>query len=378
MRLDTRTYITYKDPAMKLKLAFKDRLHFFHAYYQRNPKAWLSAAVSLLLIPVAAFMFYFQFLDSRPSDGKKSVILDFPPGISLNRISSDLSKHHIISNSFLFTVHARLEGSDSKIKAGTYRFTDGMSPREILRKLVAGDVYTYRFSVPEGYSIYQIAELLDKRGIFKKDAFLARCFDVSLLAELGIEGQSTEGYLFPCTYEIPPNMNETALIRTMVNKFRSVYTNSYAKQAANQGMSLHKLLTLASLIEKEAVAPRERPLIASVFLNRLKRRMPLQSDPTAVYGLRAFAGKVSRQDIMRKTPYNTYMISGLPPGPIGNPGEGAVEAVLAPAKTGYLYFVAKNDGTHQFSASLAEHNRAVELFLKTPHTTPSSGRPLSR
>jgi len=363
---------------MNLKTAFKDYSQRFLAHFQRNPKQWLTAAAILPLIPVFVFLFYLQFLDSSPGNGKKAVILEFPPGITMNRISSELKKNHVISNGFFFSLHARLEGSDLKIKAGTYRFTDGMSPREILRKLVAGDVYAYRFTVPEGYSIYQIAELLDKRGIFKKDSFLHRCFDSDLLEELGIKERSAEGYLFPSTYEIPPNMDEATLIRTMVRKFRAVYLNSYSRRAEKQMLSLHKLLTLASLIEKEAIVPQERPLIASVFLNRLKIKMPLQSDPTAVYGLRAFAGRISRQDILRKTPYNTYLVPGLPPGPIGNPGEGAVEAVLTPAKTRFLYFVAKNDGTHHFSTSLPEHNRAVELFLRTPHAASSSSRPTNR
>lgn len=363
---------------MNLKTSFKDYSQRIPAHFQRNPKQWLIAAATLLLIPVFVFLFYLQFLDSRAGNGKKAVILEFPPGITMNRISSELKKKHVIANCFFFSLHARLEGSDLKIKAGTYRFTDGMSPREILRKLVAGDVYAYRFSVPEGYSIYQIAELLDKRGIFKKDSFLHRCFDSDLLAELGIEERSAEGYLFPSTYEIPQNMDEATLIRTMVSKSRSVYAARFDKRAEMQGLSLHKLLTLASLIEKEAIVPQERPLIASVFLNRLKLKMPLQSDPTAVYGLRAFAGKISRQDILRKSPYNTYLVPGLPPGPIGNPGEGAVEAVLSPAKTTFIYFVAKNDGTHHFSTSLTEHNRAVELFLKAPHATSSSSKASSR
>lgn len=370
--------MTYKYHAMNLKPAFKDHFQRFLAHLQRNQKPWLTAATSLLLIPVFTFLLYLQFLDFRPGNGKKAVLLEFPPGITLNRITSELVRNHVISNGFFFSLHARLEGLDSKIKAGTYRFTDGMSPRQILKMLVSGDVYAYRFSVPEGYSIYQIAELLDKRGIFKKDSFLSRCFDSSLLAELKIKERSTEGYFYPSTYEIVPSMDEATLIRTMVSKFRSVYADRFDKRAENQGLSLHKLLTLASLIEKEAVVPQERPLIASVFLNRLKLKMPLQSDPTAVYGLRAFAGKISRQDILRKTPYNTYLITGLPPGPIGNPGEGAVEAVLSPAKTGFLYFVAKNDGTHHFSTTLAEHNRAVEQFLKTPHTPYSSVRSPSR
>lgn len=367
MLLDSCGKMPYNYRTMNIKATFKDCSGRLLAHFRRHKKRWLTAAASFLLFPALAVLFYLHYLDASPGRGNRTAIFDFPSGVTLNTIADDLDKHHIISSSLLFNLHARLEGMDDKIKAGTYRFTDGMSPREILRKLVAGEVYAFRFTVPEGYSIYQVAELLDKRGIFRKEAFLARCFDKSLLTELDIRSPSAEGYLFPSTYEIPPRMDEATLIKAMVCKFRSVYEDRYAERAEKLGLSPHTLLTLASMIEKEAVVPLERPLIASVFFNRLKLNMPLQSDPTSVYGLRAFAGKISRQDIQRKTPYNTYLITGLPPGPIGNPGEGALEAVLSPARTGFLYFVARNDGTHHFSETLEEHNRAVQLYLK-PHS----------
>ena len=151
----------------------------------------------------------------------------------------------------------------------------------------------------------------------------------------------------------------------MVAQFEKVYAERFAAMEKSSHLTRRQIITLASIIEKEAVAPQEKPLIASVFFNRLKTRMPLQSDPTAVYGTRAFGGKVSGSDVRRDSAYNTYKISGLPPGPIGNPGAGAIEAALQPATTGYFYFVAKNDGTHQFSVNLDEHNRAVRLHLKS-------------
>ncbi|MDD2338023.1 MAG: endolytic transglycosylase MltG, partial [Geobacteraceae bacterium] len=245
-----------------------------------------------------------------------------------------------------------------------YRFTDGMPPVEILSKLVNGDVFEVRFVVPEGYSIYQIAKLLDTRKIFPKDNFLRECFDKNLLKELQIPAKSVEGFLSPRTYTIKPGTDAATLIREMVAQFRSTYTLKYAKKTQSLGLRDQDVITLASMIEKEAVVPAERPLIASVFLNRLKMGMPLQSDPTSVYGIRAFAGKISKKDILRDSDYNTYHIQGLPPGPIGNPGEESIEAVLSPAQTQYLYFVARKDGTHQFSATLDEHNRAVEKYLK--------------
>jgi UPF0755 protein len=168
-------------------------------------------------------------------------------------------------------------------------------------------------------------------------------------------------------------MDEAALIKQMVKKFHEVYAAEFAERAKESTLDMKKILTLASMIEKEAVEPTERPLIAAVFLNRLQKGMRLQSDPTAVYGIRAFAGRISKQDIMRDSPYNTYLIAGLPPGPIGNPGSGSLEAVLNPARSTYLYFVAKKDGTHYFSSTLGEHNRAVDRYLKAaaPSGTPT-------
>ena len=327
-----------------------------------NKKLFPLIAASALLLMLSAL--FAHRITSPAGDGKTSRILDFGEGASFRKFAGDLESSGIISSARLFVFYARLRGDDGKVKAGSYQFNDGMSPNEILRRMVAGETFAYRFAVPEGYSIFQIAELLENRGLFKKEAFLKACSDRTLLKELGISGRSVEGYLFPSTYGIPPKMDEENVIRLMVGQFSRVYDKRFAARAQSLGVTRNSLVTLASMIEKEAVIPAERPLIASVFNNRLKKRMPLQSDPTAVYGSRAFGGKVSKRDIMRTSPYNTYQIQGLPPGPIGNPGSEAMEAVLAPAATNYLYFVARNDGSHHFSATLAEHNRAVHKYLK--------------
>jgi UPF0755 protein len=272
-----------------------------------------------------------------------------------------------------------MHGSAAKIKAGVYRLNDGMRVGEILRKLVAGEVDVTKFAVPEGYSIYQIGELLEAREILNKDNFIRCCFNRELLRELKIDGTSVEGFIYPCTYNISPRMKGEDLVRMMVSQFHKVYDQKLSAGEMQRGMKLKEILTLASIIEKEAVIASERPLISSVFHNRLKKGMRLQSDPTAVYGIRAFSGKVTKNDILRSTPYNTYLIAGLPPGPIGNPSNASVEAVLNPAPTDYLYFVARKDGTHQFSKTLAEHNRAVRRYLlnsaiNVEHLTPAVTR----
>ncbi|WP_237754282.1 endolytic transglycosylase MltG [Geobacter sp. OR-1] len=300
-----------------------------------------------------------------PGDGANVQLVDCAKGASLSRASADMKRKGIIRSSTALVLLARFKGVDNQVQAGTYRLTDAMSLAEILRKLVAGEIYAYRFAVPEGYSIFQLAELLDSRRIHAKADFLAACTDRALLREFGITATSVEGYLFPATYNITPGMKPVDTVRMMVRQFEKTCENQFSPALAKRGDARHRLVTLASIVEKEAVDPKERPLIASVFYNRLGKGMRLQSDPTAVYGLRPFAGKISGEDVRRSSPYNTYRIHGLPPGPIGNPGAGALQAVLAPQNTPYYYFVARNDGTHFFSTTLDQHNMAVTKYLKS-------------
>lgn len=330
------------------------------------------ALATVLLILVCSFG---MFVFTPAGTGKRVAVVELAAGAPFRRIAVQLEEKRIITNGKLFVLLARLRGATGKVQAGPYQVNDGMPPLEILDRMVHGDVYVQRFAVPEGYSIYQIAELLESRRLFTKGEFLRACADRQLLEELHISARSVEGYLYPSTYTVPPRTTPEQFIGQMVEQFDKVFAQRFAARLEAAGMSKGELVTLASMIEKEAVIPAERPLIASVFLNRLRSRMPLQSDPTAVYGIRAFAGPVSRRDIQRVSPYNTYRIKGLPPGPIGNPGSDSIEAVLTPARTGYYYFVAKKDGSHHFSATLAEHNRAVDRYLKSAATTssPSTG-----
>lgn len=321
-------------------------------------------AISLLLIILLAAGRFGYFIMLPPGDGRNVKIVDFARGSSVRKFAEELEKEGVIGSSALFTLYARVTGVAGKVQAGTYQLSDGMTPPEILRKLASGEVYEKKFAVPEGYSIFQIAEMLDSRGFFKKEAFLKACKNAELLRELGIKGESVEGYLYPSTYNLLKVEAPSDLIRQMVAQFRKAYDERLAPLETGSGLSVAQAVTLASIVEKEAVVPDEKPLIASVFHNRLNKGMPLQSDPTAVYGIKVFGGKVSGADVRRDSAYNTYRINGLPPGPIGNPGTAAIEAVLRPASTGYYYFVAKNDGTHHFSKDLDEHNRAVRLYLK--------------
>lgn len=325
-----------------------------------------ASALALLLLLVLPARYLF-FLALPAGDGKTVRIVDFAKGESVARIAADLERDGIVSSARLFVIHTRLKGVSGKLQAGEYQFSNGMRPGEILRMMLNGEVAVRRFAVPEGYSIHQLAELLESQKLFSKEGFLKAATDPALLTELGIEGKSVEGYLFPSTYDVTRTMDEAALIRAMTAQFHKVCDGQLADAARRIGMTPFQVVTLASLIEKEAVVATDRPLISSVFHNRLAKGMRLQSDPTAVYGVRAFAGTVTKQDIERQTPYNTYLIAGLPPGPIGNPSKGAIEAALNPVRTRYLYFVSKKDGTHHFSTSLDEHNAAVATYLKTNH-----------
>jgi len=323
-----------------------------------------TAAISLVRICLLLLLsWYLLCLFVPPGSGSIVKDVSFPSGTGIRKLAQELKSAGIIRSSWHFILVARLRGQARRLLAGDYRFNDGMTPFEILRKLATGDVDFRRFVLPEGYSIYQAAELLEQKGYFRKAAFLEKCRDPALLKRLGIHAKSVEGYLYPATYNLPRGWSEEQFIGQMVEQFNKAYAGLKGGEAG-LGLTSHGIVTLASIIEKEAVSPDEKPLIASVFLNRLRLGMPLQSDPTAVYGIRAFAGKVTKADIERRSPYNTYLIAGLPPAPIGNPGLDALRAALHPARTAYLYFVARQDGTHQFSRTLAEHNRAVARYLK--------------
>ena len=317
----------------------------------------------MVLIPSVRFSL---FLSTSAGSGTRTELVELGKGIGLRQMATRLESRGIISSARLFTLYARVKGGEAGLKAGVYQLNDGLKPGEILAKMLSGDVYQRLFALPVGYSSYQVAEMLEKRGFFGKDAFLKACHDPKLLADLGINAPSAEGYLFPGSYNVLPGKTEVDLVREMVTRQRELLDQILGRQGHGSKLSLGALLTLASMVEKEAVLPAEKPIIAAVFQNRLRKGMRLQSDPTALYGVRAFAGHVSRQDILRPTPYNTYLISGLPPGPIGNPGKEAIEAVLSHPSVPYLYFVARGDGSHQFSNDLASHNGAVNRYLRSP------------
>ncbi|MBW2147843.1 MAG: endolytic transglycosylase MltG [Deltaproteobacteria bacterium] len=329
---------------------------------------WCRIGILLLLFAASVAVLLMDLVSrchTPAGAGHTQRIVSIPPAASFRRIVRALEKQGIVHDPLAFRLAARYLGVERKLKAGEYDLNDGMTPMEVLDRLYRGDVVRYRFTVPEGAALLWVAERLERRGLGRRGRFLGKATDSVLLNGLGVNGSSAEGYLFPDSYFLTRDMTEEAIIRMMVRRFWQVFTPQMKRRARERGFSIHQVVTLASIVEKETGAPEERPLIAAVFLNRLARNIRLQSDPTVIYGLDHFDGNLNRRDLQTKTPYNTYKIRGLPPGPIANPGLDSLMAVLYPAPVDYLYFVSRNDGTHHFSTTLREHNRAVWKYQKS-------------
>lgn len=314
----------------------------------------------------------YAFLTIPPDSKAAERILLIQPGTPLRRIAETLQEASVISDKNLFMILARFYRKGKSVKAGEYQFTTSMLPLEVLTKLQDGKIYFHTATIPEGYTLRQIAELLAGQGLVDKAKFLAIAFSAEAAAEFKIEAQSLEGYLFPNTYYIHRGMEEKTIIQEMVNEFWQVMTPELQEEIRQKGFTIHEIVTLASIVEKEARVPAERELIAAVYHNRLKIKMKLDSDPTVIYGLEEeFNGNLTRTDLQTETPYNTYKRRGLPPGPIANPGKSSILAAIRPAEVKYLYFVARNDGTHQFSRTYQEHLRAVHEYQKNRKKNPS-------
>lgn len=293
---------------------------------------------------------------------EKEIFVSIPSGESFRSTAARLRDAGLVSQSAKFRWYARLKGYDKQIKAGEYTLLPTMTPEEILQLLISGKVRLYKITVPEGYSLRQTAALMGEKGFSSKESFLKAATDAARIRPLGVEAETLEGYLFPDTYHFPKGVTAKDIVHAMVDRFQAVFTPLWKARAAEMGMTIHQVVTLASIIEKETGAAFERPLISSVFHNRLKRGMRLASDPTVIYGIENFDGNLTRRDLETWTPYNTYRITGLPPGPIASPGAESLQAALYPEPTDYLYFVSKKDNTHQFSTNLKDHNRAVRKY----------------
>jgi UPF0755 protein len=317
-------------------------------------------AVLLVCAPLAFALMLARYVN-EPRELNKEVNLVIPAGTTSRRVSSLLAEVGIGRWPLANHIGMRLWGEPAKIKAGGYSFTGKISLARVFDDLAAGRVAQVSVTVPEGLTAREIAPLLEEKGITSGEDFIRIAYDPSSPAKWDLPGPTLEGYLFPDTYRFARGLAATEVVEYMLERFRSV-TAELSSEHGGAVFDLREWVTLASVIEKETGAASERPLIASVFINRLGLKMRLESDPTVIYGIENFDGNIRRKDLRRDHPYNTYTRKGIPFGPIANPGRGSLESVLAPATSDFLYFVSKNDGTHLFSRTYKEHLAAVRRY----------------
>jgi UPF0755 protein len=302
-------------------------------------------------------------VDEAAGDAQ-TVSFEIESGDSFGRVARSLEERGLIRDARVTRWFARIEDLGSRIKIGEYELSPAQSTPEILDTLVEGRVKLHSIVIPEGQRATEIADRLAEAGLADREAFLGVVFDPSMPERLGVEGQSLEGYLYPDTYRFARGLPPEQIAKAMVDEFLSVW-HELERRPGERRLSMLEHVTLASIVEKETGAAEERPLIAAVFLNRLKRGMRLETDPTVIYGIEDFDGNLKRIHLEdASNPYNTYRIRGLPPGPIASPGREALEAVLEPADSPFLYFVSRNDGTHVFSRTYAEHEEQVDRFQR--------------
>jgi UPF0755 protein len=291
--------------------------------------------------------------------------VEIPAGASTRAIGAALVEAGVIRDDLTYRLALWASGNARQLQAGEYRFTDAMTPREVLAKIARGDVAQVVVTFPEGLTIAEMSKIFEDQGLGPGSAFIEAARNPDLIRSLDGEATDLEGYLFPDTYSIPRKTNAAALVRAMVDRFERVLTIPLREEARARGLTVRQLVTLASIVEKETGRPEERRQVAAVYVNRLRIGMGLQCDPTVIYALQRagrYDGNLRRNDLQFDSPYNTYRYAGLPPGPIAAPGRASLEAALRPAEADYLYFVSRNDGSHEFARTLEEHNRNVQKF----------------
>jgi len=318
-------------------------------------------ALALLAAALLSAFFLFDTYPTRSWEGKRVLI---PKGSRLPGVVGILREDRIVPHPLAFRALVLLTDSGRQIHYGEYAFSTPPSAFEAWRRLTRGDVIKYEVTVPPGANLYDVAKLLEEGKLVTAEVFLATAASPAVLRRLGIPGESAEGYLFPDRYLFVKPVTPEEILEFMVRQFRRKAPPDAEKRAGEAGLSLHQVVTIASIIEKETGLEEEKPIVSAVIRKRLALGMPLQMDPTVIYGIKRFDGTVTRKDLRKAGPYNTYLNLGLPPGPIANPGVASLAAALNPSKSEYLYFVSKNDGSHTFSRTLPEHLHAVEQFRR--------------
>lgn len=325
---------------------------------------WLFViAAPALAVCMAGILVYYN-MNIWKYEGS-NIVFEVKQGEGFSRINGRLYKEGLISNPKIFHRYAQINKLMTKFKAGKFKILKGSNMMDVFDVLLKGKSIAENITIPEGKNLFEIAKVLKTKGIIKSiSEFESLAKSSTFSQKLKINGERVEGYLYPDTYQFTKNSDPDSIIKTMVKVFKEK-TKMLDFSSAPLGLTPHQVIILASVVEKETGAAFERPRIAGVFLNRLKKKMRLQSDPTTIYGIyEQFNGNLRKKHLLEKTPYNTYKISGLPVGPIANPGIASIKAVLNPESHNFLYFVSQNDGTHKFSKTYREHRDAVEVYQK--------------
>ena len=315
----------------------------------------------------AAWVVYSRIRQPYKGYGGAEQFVDVPAGASTKSIGDRLIAAGIVRDELTYRGAVWTTGRARSLKAGEYRFDRPMTPVDVIGKLARGDVYVVNVTFPEGLTIAEMAAIFKSHGLGGALEFVNAAKDASSIRSLDPAAKTLEGYLFPETYALSRKTDAAKLVQLMVGRFERVLSPELRGATEQRGLSIHQLVTLASIVEKETGKAEERPMVAAVYLNRFRIGMALQCDPTVIYALQLegrYTGNLRRDDLALDSPYNTYRYPGLPPSPIASPGKASLEAVIHPADVDYLYFVSRNDGSHEFATTLAEHNRNVQKFQR--------------
>jgi UPF0755 protein len=328
---------------------------------------WLLGLLLLLVIATAGAGWWFWQRLEEPYKGfsEAEVFVDIPQGSGARVIGKRLAEAGVVRDELTFRAALLRSGLARDLRAGEYRFDRAARVDEIINRLVQGDVYRRLLTFREGLTIAEMAQVFAASGLGTADDFVSAASDASLIRALDPEAKTLEGYLYPETYGLPRGTPAAELARLMVSHFEKAFDEELRRAAAEQGLTVRQVVTIASLVEKETARDDERPLVGAVYRNRLKMGMGMQADPTVIFALQLagrWDGNLSRADLDFDSPYNTYKYAGLPPGPIAAPSRASLVAALHPAEVDYLYFVSRNDGSHVFATTLAEHNRNVQQW----------------
>jgi UPF0755 protein len=321
----------------------------------------------LVLVGAAAAGYLFYGRAGEPYRGYSGAeqFVEIPQGAGSRVIGERLVESGVIRDFNTYRLELWLSGQGRHLKAGEYRFDRPMTPLDVIDKIARGDVYVITVTFPEGLSIAEMAKIFEAHGLGTAASFVKASKDAAPIHDLDPAAKDLEGYLFPETYALPRNADAAKLVRLMTGRFDHIFGPELRQAAAARNLTVRQAVTLASIVEKETAKAEERPLVSAVYTTRLRIGMPLQCDPTVIYALTKagrYNGNIHKEDLQFDSPYNTYRYPGLPPGPIASPGRASLEAAVHPADADYLYFVSRNDGSHEFAKTLDEHNRNVQKY----------------